>query len=354
MSGEDIFDRKIHYVGNVIESRDKVKGPYISQFHVVSHLKRYFSSFDCFNTLHPLKKKMLSLFNADVIWMEYPCGRFPGMMVCLASLVTRSTLILQVYDLPIEQRKYLLNRDRSRLNKMQFRLIERILASKAENIIFSSPGFIEWIRTNGSRIFVFPPGICREIIPSGSCAVPSTKEKHILAYAGSLDRGGMIEELSCLFADLEGWEFWIAGEGAEVVDNNRNTRYLGFISYMEVQKLYERAHAIVIPYPAEGYYDICVPLKIGEVLASLKPVIMMRLTAVEMYLKAFDLMDNVIFVDNWNKEEIEAALDKAALFRVDKASTLKKLEHLYWDDRTERLIEKVFIDRSGNDGLEWI
>ncbi len=341
-------------MGNVVESRDDIKGPYISQFHVVSRLKEYFSSFDCFNTLHPLKKKILPLFYADIIWMEYPCGRFPGLMVCIASLVMRRTLILQIYDLPIEQRKYILNRDRSRLNKMQFRLIEKILSGKADSIIFSSPGFIKWMGNCGLRKFVFPPGICKEIVPSGSCKLPSKKEKHILAYAGSLDRGGMIEELTRLFADLEGWEFWVAGEGSEVVDNNSNTQYLGFISYLEVQKLYDRAHAIVIPYPAEGYYDICVPLKIGEVLASLKPVIMMRLHAVEMYLEAFGLMDNVIFIDNWNKEELEAALGKAAGFSVDVVSTLKKLENLYWENRTEKLIERVFIGEYEQEDPEWI
>jgi glycosyltransferase involved in cell wall biosynthesis len=288
---------------------------------------------------------------SDVIWADYPTARLAGLLVLIVLYIYRKDLILRIRDLPIEQRKDICKKDRSPIFNLQLRMIEKMLVWKANIIILSGPGFINHINPRTSNIINFPTGVCKDQLVNGAKS-KTESNKYILAYAGSLDRSGMIEQLSSIFSEIYGWEFWIAGEGNETIDENENTKYFGLLSYLEVQKFYENADAIIIPYPNKEYYKICIPLKIGEVLATCKPIIMLKLPSIEKYLKFVGLENNVIYVNDWSKEELEKALQRAKSIDINIEHTINKLKDINWEDRTKKLL--IEIDSKSSEDLQSI
>lgn len=295
---------------------------------------------------------------SDVIWVDYPIARFAGFLVLIVLLIFRKKLMLRIRDLPVEQRKDISKQDRSTIFKLQLKLIEKLLVWKADAIVLSVPDFTKYITPRTSRIIVFPTGVCKDQLV---CRINSKRDssKYILEYAGSLDRSGMIEKLSSMFSEINGWEFWIAGKGDEKVAENQNTKYFGLLSYPDVQRFYEKADAIIVPYPNKEYYKICIPLKMGEILATCKPIIMLKLPSIEKYLKFVGLENNVIYVDEWSKEELEKALEKAKLFDININDTMNKLKAINWEQRIEKLMMEIDKEPSGNfqsndSQLRWI
>jgi hypothetical protein len=298
------------------------------------------------------------LRSSDVVWVDYPVGRLAGILVLYVSLLYRKELILRIRDLPVEQRRDICKKDRSAIFNLQLKIIEKILIWKADTIILSVPDFMNYINPRTPRIIVFPTGVCEDQFVNKNSSKKESN-KYILAYAGSLDRSGMIEQLGSMFSRIHGWEFWVAGEGKESVAGKENTKYFGFLSYLEVQKFYENVDAIVIPYPNKEYYKICIPLKIGEVLATCKPIIMLRLSSIERYIKFVGLENNVIYVNDWSEKEVKDALEKVKLININIDDTINKLRKVTWEQRIRKLIEEV--DRgssenfhSNNLQLKWI
>jgi hypothetical protein len=345
-----LFGKNVCYVGIGVDSKENIKGSTLDSFYIQEELKLV-TNLKIINIINRDKSDIKSLTSSDLIWVDYPIARSASFLVLFTIFIFRKKLILRVRDLPVEQRRDLCKKDRSVIVNFQLKLIEKIFIWKAEVIVLSVPGFISYIKPRTSNIIIFPTGVCQNNLVKKTYS-KKKPTKRILAYAGSLDRDGMIEQLSSMFSKINGWEFWIAGKGEESVDKNDNTRYFGFLSYLDVQKLYEEADAIIIPYPNKEYYKICIPLKIGEVLATCKPVITLKLPSIEKYLKYIDLENNVIYVDEWSEHELEKALIKAKSLTINIDETIHKLKKINWEDRVKKLMNE--IDGKSTDHLRSI
>jgi glycosyltransferase involved in cell wall biosynthesis len=344
---------KVCYVGRVIESKNNLKGPYVCHYYIFHQLQKKVESLSTVDFFSKKKKNLLSLIECETIWMMYPQGRSISFIVLLVTFLFRKKLILHVFDLPVEQADDIRTKKMPVHQKIQFKLLERLLFSQASDTIVSSPGFIDYMSKNMSNKVVFPPGVCEEDIQGFNPVSSKGNGSNKLAYAGSLDRGGMIEKISLMFNSVDNWEFLIAGSGDEHIYHNKNVKYYGVLSYLDVQTLYTEADAIILPYSSDAYYQICLPLKLGEILASCKPIIMLRLLSSECYLKKIGLLGNVIFVDGWDEKKLKDALNLVKFIKIDIDECHEKLQNIVWDKRAFELITFILEDHDEFE-LKWI
>lgn len=349
--------RNVCYVGVEVKTKETIKGFDLDSYYIQEML-RSTTNLNIVDITSRKRSDIKSLISSDVIWVDYPIARFAGFLVLLILLILRKELILRIRDLPVEQARDIYKKERSCFFNFQLKTIEKLMVWKAKVIVSSSPGFINYINPRTSQVIVFPHGVCKDELKIRT-KLKKGSDKYILAYAGSLDRGGMIEKLSSMFSEFKGWEFWIAGRGSEDIAKNKNTKYFGFLKYLEVQEFYEKADAIVIPYPDKEYYRICVPLKIGEVLATCKPVITLKYQSLDEYLKYINLENNIIYVNNWSEREMEEALVKAKMLEINVKDTINRLSKITWEDRIINLMNEIdveYLDEldSNHLQLKWI
>lgn len=332
---------KICFVGKNISEIKKVKGPYIHLYYIYNELKKKGSL--CTYNVNKIKN-IPSLFFNDIIWVEYPCGRCSVFLVILAMLNRKRKLVLRIRDLPVEQAKSIAPNKKSTFFYAQVKFLENMIVKLADVIILSVPEFRNFIDVSTENIIPFLPGVSQKSLKKISDNDTTRRNrKHVLLYAGSLDRGGMIQKIINFFDGIEDWEFWIVGKKEqEQIKINSNTKYLGFMAHSDVLNLYQKADATIVPYPRGGYFDICIPLKIGEVLSSCKPVISTKLPLLSKYVKKIGLEDNMIYINEWTIENFKSSLNIAKKKSISRQNTLEKLEKISWDQKTVQLVEDVF------------
>lgn len=353
-SAKKIWKQKLCFVGKKVICREKVAGPYIGSFYIIAELIKKVEDLVFFETKKIKLKSVVEMLSSDSIWLIYPVRRKVGLLVSFISILFNKKLIIFINDLPILQARDLTLKKKSITYITIVKFIELLLFLKADIVISTSPCFFNHIRVRTRKKIVFPPGISDSDQIDNSGFKKQT-DTHILLYAGSLDRSGMITKLSTMFAEIEGWQFWIAGEGKETINMNKNVNYLGLLSQVDIQSLYSKVDAIVIPYPQMEYYNLVIPLKTGEVLATGKPIIMMRLKGIRAYLNFLNIKDNVIFVDEWSRVELVKALERAKSTKQNlKIEDLQnRLSEYTWDKRTTELIE-IIENEQNIENLMWI
>ena len=353
-----IKNKNLCYVGAVINSKDRLAGYYLDSYYMLKGLRKV-ANVSIVDILNKDINVIKNLRSSDSIWVEYPVNRIITMKVAIVSVLWRKKLIIRVRDLPVEQAQDLRKQPHSFFHRFQLKFLEKMLFLEASVVILSAPDLLKYLSPRSSRIIVFPPGVSKDELDKP--IEHSTKEldKHVLLYAGSLDRGGMIEWISSTFSNIPDWKLWVAGNGKENVHQNKNTKYLGLLTHLEVQRLYTQVDAIIVPYPDKEYYRLCIPLKIGEILATSKPIVTLRLPSLDAYIRIIGLEKNIIYVDKWTKNELEKALKKAKVLYIDPSETKKKLKRIVWEERINNLIREIDEDNSVNylpssEKLKWI
>lgn len=346
--------QKVVFVGPSILDIEHVVGPHIASYYIVQELINQNKEVSFFDIGATNKRKLKNLLSCDAIWFIYPMGRMNGFLVSLIALLLNKNLIVYVNDLPILQFRDLMLQRRNVIKAFTIKLIENFLFFKADFVISTSPYFFDHLRVITKKRIVFPPGFCKNDLFK-TYQKNNDLHNNIVLYAGSLDRSGMITKLSTMFRDIEGWCFWIAGKGNEEIDLNQNVRYFGLLPKVKLHDLYFETDVIIIPYPKLEYYNLIIPLKSAESLATNKPIITAKLKGIEAYVDFLGMKENVIFVENWSKSEILKALNIAkSMKRLNQAELHEKMSVYTWEQRTKQLIELVDSNDKITESLTWI
>jgi glycosyltransferase involved in cell wall biosynthesis len=346
---------KICFIGKKVMSMEEVAGPHMGSFYLLQELIKRAKEVSCFDSKNFKIKNILNIVSCDSIWLVYPVGRKMGFLTALISIMFNKRLIVFVNDLPVLQARDLTLKEKNFSYTSALNIIEFLLFSKADVVVSTSPYFFEYLKVNTKKRIVFPPGICSSDLEHDYNNGEKKSGTNVLVYAGSLDRSGMITKLSTMFSNIEDWQLWIAGEGNERIDLNNNVKYLGLLPKVELYELYKEADAIIIPYPRLEYYEIVLPLKTGEVLATGKPIITKRLKGIQAYLHFLGVEERVIFVENWSEDELLKAIEKAKILQQSPESGLKKrLLDYTWENRVPRLMDLVGSCEHFNGELRWV
>lgn len=347
-----ITSKNILFVGPVIFDIKQVVGSHIASFYILKELMNHNVLF--FNIEANIIKSLKNIIICDSIWLVYPMGKKKGFLVSIFSLIFRKKLIIYINDLPILQFRDLMLQERKAFDVYILKILEQLLFSKVDVVISTSPYFFESLKITSGLKIVFPPGFCNNDL----LTINAAKKNHganVLLYAGSLDRGGMITKISSMFNEIENWKFWIAGQGSEKIDSNMNVKYLGMLAKSNLKKLYANADAIIIPYPDMEYYNLVIPLKTAELIATGKPIITLKLKGIEAYINFLGMADNFIFVKKWSKAELIKALNKAQSMNKHAIyeSNPKFLEY-GWEVRAKKLVDLVENCGQGTESIIWL
>jgi hypothetical protein len=288
------------------------------------------------------------------IWVEYGCGRIAHFFVLFVSFVRSKGFILNVHDFVVQQK--FVDKDAIFIKKFQLRFIERLLLQYADTIILASPGLLDYF-TPGEKtqkILIMPPGVGEDelLVP------PPNKNngKNIALYFGSMQRKGAIPRIVELFSELQGWELHLVGlmEREEIVEKE-NVKYLGSVSHDKLHGILSNADVILIPLPKNDYLDKAMHIKIGYALKSCRPVIATKLSGISNYVSILGLEENVIYMEEWDLENLKDALQKAQSLNINPEMTIEKLRPMAWEPRFKKAIEIVLdISQASSDQIEWV
>lgn len=299
-------------------------------------------------------KTVANIFKKNsVIWLEYPCGRIAHLVVLLAFFIRSKKFVLNVHDFAIQQKYF--NKERNFLKKIQLQFIEYLLLNHAHVIILAMPGLLDYFMPKKSqKIIIMPPGVgTDELILN---RFNKTAKKNVALYFGSMQRKGMIPKIIELFSNLEEWELYLVGskEGQEITEKE-NVKYLGKVNHNRLEGILNNADVILIPSPKNDYLSKVMPIKTGYALKSCKPIIATKLKAISEYVSMLGLESNVIYLDEWNLEDLKKALRKAQELNVDAEKTIERLRTVAWEPRFKKAIEIAFEIHKGNQEMvEWV
>jgi len=303
-------------------------------------------------------KAVIMMFEKDsVIWVEYGCGGVAHFFVLLssASFTRFKKIILNIHDFAIQQRRDF-DKEMPFLKKIRIRVFEWLLLHRANVIIFAWPRFLDYFTPKrGQKILIMVPGVDEDEL-----SVPSSnnieKGKKVALYFGSMRRKDAIPKIIELFSELKEWELHLIGlkEGEEIIEKE-NVKYLGAVNHDKLSDILSNADVALIPLPKNAYLDKSIPIKLGYVLKSCKPVIATRLKGISEYVSMVGLEENVIYVEEWNLDSLKEALQKAQNLNIDAAKTIEKLRSLAWEPRFEKTIE-IALDSSKKTykRVEWL
>lgn len=329
------------------------------------HVRRYYSWITLnksMNKVIPFRKengkinwKILDcLYEKDaVLWVEYGCGRVAHIFVLLLSSLRQKKIILNVHDFVIQQKYYY--KDYTFFKKLQVHLLEQLLLYRANTIIFSWPGLIEYTKfKKKKKFFIMPPGIGADelIIPT----ISKNRTKKTALYFGSMQRMGIMTNIIDLFSQLKGWELILIGlkEGQEIIENE-NVNYLGVKSHDELNDIFEKVDVILIPLPKNKYTNKTMIMKIGYALKSCKPLIATNLEGISEYVSMLNLEKNVLYMDEWNLKNLKEALQNVSNINIDPEKTIEILKHMAWEPRYNKIIEAVIENKNEvSDQIEWV
>ncbi len=278
-----------------------------------------------------------------ILWVEFPTSLHVSWLALLMSCVPWVRVVLDIQDLPIEQSRALGGRQPSLGFRLLMRIPERLLFLRCQRAALASPGFRLLLPSyTRDKTLDLPPG-CTLIgdVDGGTGRIPASVRRRLL-YAGGINPGRMLDSVLEAIASEDGWEFVVVGFGdPSMVERIRNTErvvFLGRLSYPDALKLQNEVDAIIVPYPSGPYFDLILPSKLPDSLASCKPVIMTRLPVAESFVRRIGLEGNVIFEDRLTPDSIRSSLRRALQMRIDRSRTIEALRELTWEEVTRRAL----------------
>ena len=274
------------------------------------------------------------------IWVEYGCGREAHLFVLLASFIRpKKGFILNVHDFVVQQRDY--DKEAPFIKRISLQIIERVLLRRASTIILAWPRLLDYFTPKKKqKVLIMVPGVGEDelfVHPSNN---KIEKARKIALYFGSMRRKDAIPKIIKVFSELKGWELHLIGlkEGEEIVETE-NVKYLGSVSHDKLGDIISDADVILVPYPKNEYLDRTIPIKLGYILNSYKPIITTKLSGMSDYISRLGLEANVIYMDEWSLDNLEKALEKAQHLDIDAEKTIERLRHLAWEPRFENAVE---------------
>jgi len=288
------------------------------------------------------------------IWLEYGCGSVAHLFVLFTSFVSSNKLILNIHDFNIQQRY--VSKDQPFLRRIRLQIIEHLLLKRADVIILPCPGLLDFFRPKkNQKILIMPPGV-----GASELFVPPTNKmddgKKIAIYFGSMNRKGAIPKIIELFSELKEWELHLIGlkEGEEIIEKE-NVKYLGIVGHDKLAGILSNADIILIPLPKNEYLDIAMPTKLAYALKSCRPVIATKLKGVSEYVSLIELEENVIYIEEWDINNLKNALNKALKLKIDAEKTIEKLRPVAWEPRFKKVVENALdISQTIHDKIEWV
>ena len=289
-------------------------------------------------------KTVIKMFDDDTkVWVEYGCGGVAHFFVLLASFIQlKKTIILNVHDFIRQQEDT--GAPYPFLKKLRLHIIEQLLLKRANVIILPAPGLLDWFTPKKSqRVFMMVPGVGEDelLIPSFKNNAKDKKMKTAI-YFGSMRRRGIIPQIAELFSRFDGWELLLLGhkEGAKIEESEK-VKYLGVVSHDKLQYILNDVDVILIALPKSDYFDKASPNKLAHALKSCKPVIATKLKGISSYVSMVGLEENVIYVDEWDIDSLEDALQKAQSLNIDAERTIEKMRFMAWEPRFEKVINII-------------
>ena len=299
-------------------------------------------------------RAILKVIKKDsIIWVEYSCGGIAHIFVLFASILFSKRILLNVHDFYVQQ-KYV-DKEIPYLRRMQNHIIERLLLTFADTIILASPGLLNYFRPKkNQKILIMPPGVGEDEL----FFTPLNKKngKNVALYFGSMQRKGAIPKIMELFFELKNWELHLVGlKEGENINEKENVKYLGSMSHDKLNAVLSYADVILIPIPKNDYLDNAMHMKIGYVLKACRPVIATRLKGISEYVSRLHLEENVIFIDDWNLENLKEALRKSQSMTIDSKRTIEMLRSIAWEPRFRKAVGIALgIDGGDREKVEWI
>ena len=283
------------------------------------------------------------MFNKDSrIWVEYGCGGIAHLFVLFASFIRSNKVVLNIHDFAVIQRRDF-DKNPPFIKRLRLQIIERLLIKRAYAIILAWPRMLDYFTPKkNQKLLVMTPGVGEDELFAHS-SNKKNNEKKIVLYFGGMKRKGMIPWIAELFSELKGWELHLVGlrEKEDIIEME-NVKYSGSVSHDELLNIASNADLVLIPNPKNDYMDQQIPMKVAYALLSCKPVISTRLQGLYEYISMLELEENIIYLDDWNRESLKEALQKAENMKIDVGKTIEKLRLLAWEPRFEKAIEIVF------------
>jgi len=298
-------------------------------------------------------RNIISILNEDhVIWVEYRCGGIAHLFALLLSLNRSKKLILNIHDLSTQQRDF--DKNAWIVKRIRLSIVEKLLLERADVIILAWPKLLDYFKPNtDQKIQIMPPGVGEDEFFISTPAKANVKKTAI--YFGSMRRKGFIPKIIELFSGLNDWELQLIGpkEGENIFEKN-NVKYMGSVSHNKLMDIVSKADVILIPLPRNEYTDKFVPIKIGYVLKTCKPVIVTKLRGISEFISMCGLDDNVIYLNEWNADTLKEALHKAESINIDINKTFERLKPLAWEPRFKKAVNIAFDDIEYSDQIIWL
>lgn len=297
-------------------------------------------------------KAVIKMFDGNTkVWVEYGCGGVAHFFVLLASFIRlKKSIILNVHDF-IRQHEDI-DAPHSFLKGLRLNIIEKLLFKRANVIILPGPGVLDYFkRRKNQKIIIMAPGVGEDELFVSPLQNKAKKIK-IAMYFGSMQRKGAIPMIIELFTELEDWELHLIGpkENEKIVENE-NVKYLGSVRHGELAEILRNVGVVLLPFPKNNYLDKSMFIKTGYALKSCKPVIATMLRGTSEYVSMVGLEENVIYVEEWNLDNLKDALQKAQSFNINTEKTIEKLRPMAWEPRFRKAIE-IVMDANHGDHFE--
>lgn len=338
-----------------------------SEIYIGGHIRRYYA-WKALNevTDNPIsfrrddgcidRDAIIKMLGKDSkIWMEYGCGGLAHLIVLFCTFIRiKKQLILNVHDLSMQQRD--VDREQPFLKRMRLKMVEYFMLIRANVIIIPCPGLLDYFSPRKyQKVMIMVPGVGEDelLIPT----IHKKENDRLKAlYFGSMQRKGAIPNIIRLFSDVKGWDLELLGQKeGEEFEEGENAKYLGAVSHEKLQDILGEEDAIIIPLPKNEYLDKAMHIKLGYALKSCKPVIATKLKGITDYVSMIGLEDNVIYVDEWNLDNLKDSLQKSKNLKINKGETIEKLRPFAWEPRFRNAIEiSLEISKTKDYKVEWI
>ncbi|CAG1001398.1 hypothetical protein METP3_03342 [Methanosarcinales archaeon] len=332
-----------------------------SDIHHGGHVRRYYA----WITLNKMVGKVIPfrkengainplavrcMFKKDSkIWVEYGCGGTAHLFALFASFIGSNRLVLNIHDFLVIQRRDL-EKNPPFFRRFRLQVIETLLINRAYANILAWPRMLDYFTPKkNQKLLIMVPGVGEDELVALS---PNNKKngRKIALYFGSMIRKGMIQWIAELFSEINGWELHLVGvRGDAEIAENENVKYIGSLSHDKLFDIISNADLVLIPYPKNHYMDRLIPMKIAYTLISGKPVISTRLQGLYEYISMLGLEENMIYLDDWNRDSLMGALKKAENIEIDASKTIEKLRSLSWEPRFRKAIEIIFNEPDSPD-----
>lgn len=287
---------------------------------------------------------VIKMFKGDAkIWVEYGCGGVAHSFVILASFTRfKKTIILNVHDFIRQQMD--IGAPYPFLKRLRLHIVEQLILKRANTIILPAPGLLDWFTPKKSQsVLMMVPGVGEDELSIHSSKNNAKNKKIKTAiYFGSMRSRGIIPQIAELFSKLDGWELLLLGpkEGAKI-EETENVKYIGVVSHDKLQSILNGVDVILIALPKREYFDKATPNKLAHALKSCKPVIATKLKGISSYVSMVGLEENVIYVEEWNLDNLKDALRKAQNLNINAEGTIEKLRPMAWEPRFRKAIEII-------------